>query len=162
MALFWSGVDKRLGREISNPISKPIQRFRDACTDRMRELKHLACGKFDVIADSKGGGYHLADHLGVVIAGSGLAEPVRATSEPQAQPAGELTLNPYQAWVLAQLDAGQSLRQKDVIEHFARDRGDLVRRDGSSIKRYLKELRDRKMILSGEDRTFRRAKVAKG
>ena len=156
-----TSINERLGREISNPISKPIQRFRDACTDRMRELKHLACGKFDVIADSKGGGYHLADHIVVVIAGSPQAEPVRSAVEPEAQPASEPAMNPYQEWVLAQLDAGQAVRQKDVIEHFARDRGTLVRRDESSIKRYLKEMRDRKLIVTGVDKVFRRAQAGK-
>jgi CheY-like chemotaxis protein len=148
-------INDKLGREVSNPISKPIQRFRDACTDRMRELKHLACGKFDVIADCKGGGYHLADHIVVTIPGSPQAEPAREPAAPQAQPAGEPVLNPYQEWVLAQLDAGVRLRQRDVIEHFSRDRGALVRRDESSIKRYLKELRTRGLIASGTDHRYR-------
>jgi CheY-like chemotaxis protein len=154
-------IHKALGRELSNPISKPIQRFRTTCTDRMRELKHLDCGKFDVIADCKGGGYHLGDAITVVQAGSASSEPVAEPAELQAQPAGAPAVNPYQAWILAQLDAGVSLRQKDVVEHFARDRAELPRRDESSIKRYLKELRDRGMIVTGVDRTFRRATCAK-
>ena len=148
-------INKTLGREVSNPISKPIQRFRDACTDRLRELKHLECGKFDVIADSKGGGYHLADHI--ILAGTGSAQA--APGEPQAQPVREPAMNPYQEWVLAQLDAGVPLRQKDVIEHFARDHGSLVRRDESTIKRYLKELRDRKAIVTGTDKTFWKVRI---
>lgn len=149
-------INDKLGREVSNPISKPIQRFRDACTDRMRELKHLDCGKFDVIADCKGGGYHLADHILVTIPGSAQPQPVPAPAAPQAHPVDEPVLNPYQEWVLAQLDAGIALRQRDVIEHFSRDRSNLVRRDESSIKRYLKEMRDRGMIVTGADKTFRR------
>lgn len=158
----WSRVrgtrlNEVLGRETSNPISKPIQRFRDACTERMREFKHMDCGKFDVIADAKGGGYHLAAAIIVIRPGSAGLEPVGEPTTLQAQPAGEPALSPYQAWVLAQLVAGESLRQKDVVEHFARDRGDLDRRDGSSIKRYLKEMRERKLIVTGIDRTFKLA-----
>jgi CheY-like chemotaxis protein len=149
-------LNETLGREISNPISKPIQRFRDACTERMREMKSLACGKFDVIADSKGGGYHLADHITVHQPGLSTTEPVDPPTEPQAQPDFEPALNPYQAWVLAQIDAGRSLRQKDVIEWFFRDRNDLPRRDESSIKRYLKQMREQGLIGTRADKTFRR------
>ena len=152
-------LNEVLGREASNPISKPIQRLRNVCTERMRELKHLDCGKFDVIADAKGGGYHLAAAITVTRPGSA-EEPAGEPALPQAQPAGEPGLNPYQAWVLAQLEAGESLRQKDVVEHFARDRGNLARRDESSIKRYLKEMRDRKLIVTGADKSFRRMKSA--
>ncbi len=146
-----TAINKDLGRETSNPISKPIQRFRDACTARMREILQLSCGKYDVIADAKGGGYHLADHITVVMRGAGESDAATAplsTADP--------TLNPYQEWILAQLDAGEALRQRDIVAHFARDHGALVRRDESTIKRYLSELRERGLIETGADRVIRR------
>jgi CheY-like chemotaxis protein len=151
-------LNDTLGREVSNPISKPIQRFRDACTERMRQHLNLACGKFDVIADAKGGGYHLADHITIDSAGPSGCKPADAPGEPPAPPGGEPALNPYQTWILAQLDTGRRLRQKDVVEHFARDRDALPRRDASSIKRYLADLRDRRLIETGVDGHFRRAR----
>lgn len=150
-----TALHQELGRDPSNPISKPIQRFRDACTERMRACLSLDCGKFDVIGQPKGGGYHFTETIQVTA--PGLADvPVDAPdARPRATPS-EPGLNPYQTWVLARLGAGEILRQKDVIGHFSRDHGELPRRDASSIKRYLRELRGNGLITTGKDKALRR------
>jgi FixJ family two-component response regulator len=150
-------LHEELGRDASNPISKPIQRFRDTCAERMSTCMGLECTKFDVIGQTKGGGYHFTEFIQVVGPGSDR----QAHREMVNEPAGEPGFNPYQQWVLQQIDAGVHIRQKDVVERFSRDRDGLPNRDRSSITRYLKELRDKGVITTGADKVFRRKTTAK-
>ena len=81
-----------------------------------------------------------------------ICEPDQPANEPKnepVEPAREL-LNERQEWILEQIDAGARLRQKQVIDHFRRDK------TPSTIKRDLKDLRDRGLIATHSDGHYMR------
>jgi CheY-like chemotaxis protein len=125
---------QRLGRNASNPIGGPVKRFRESCREKMAACMGLDCGLYDVIGRTKGGGYHLTEHIEARVAG---AETPAA--QPEASPAGP-DLNPRQRWVLDQIAAGAEVRQKTVIEQFRREV------NASTVKRDLKVLRELGLI----------------
>lgn len=137
---------KRLQRNGSNPIGQPIKRFRDTCTERLATCLHLDCGLYDVIGDTKGGGYHFTEQIEVRIVDESGTSTVSVTTAacPDADITAEnLGLNPRQRWVLAEIEQGAELRQKALIEHFRREV------NASTVKRDLKDLRDRGFIITG-------------
>lgn len=145
---------QRLERTASNPIGQPIKRFRDTCTERMATHLHLECGRYDVIGDPKGGGYHFTSVLDVrIMDASGSTDPSSALvpAGKDAANGGSPELNRRQCWILDQIDQGAELRQKALIDHFRRDV------NASTIKRDLKDLRDRGLILTGPQGHYLRA-----
>ena len=121
-------LNEMVDRDPTNPISKPIQRFRDRCTELMASECQLACGKFDVICETKGGGYHLHDCIEVTIE-PGLESLADAHDEEPT------TRQEVKAWILEQLEAGVAIYPRDVIAAFS------GKRDRSTITRDLAALR---------------------
>jgi hypothetical protein len=143
---------RRLDRDASNPLGQPVKRFRETCREKMATCLHLDCGLYDVIGPTQGGGYHLTDAIEARI----LEAETEAAIPPGSDPAPLLpgsqgpALNPRQRWILDQIDLGSELRQKTLIEHFRREV------NPSTVKRDLKELRDRKLILTGPNGHYTR------
>lgn len=134
-------LQEELDRSPTNPIGKPIKSFRDRCTEQMLNHVNLDCGKFDVIAEPKGGGYHFPDWIEIVIDGEN--EVDTAIDDPQ-------TANSIQTWILQQIDDGEKVKLKDVLTEFSRTRSQ------SQIKRDIKEMRDQGIIESDGNSCYRR------
>ena len=153
-------LGKSLKRNASNPISRPIKDFRNRATELLAEHCGLECGREDIIA-SGGGGYHFTEWMTVRVAGSQAHEPdeprhepVREPNEPANEPSEptiEKGLNDRQHRILAEIDKGTQLRQKDVIAMFRRNF------NPSTVKRDLKGLRDRGLIKTHSDGYFIRS-----
>ena len=142
------------GRNASNQIGKPIQGFRDRCTELMETCKHLDCGKFDVIGPTTGGGYHFTEWIEASVDGSEApSKPVEIPAEPaQTDPLDGF--NERQQKILKEIERGSELRQKDVIGMFRR-------RNASTIKRDIKGLRDAGLIATHRDGYYVRKESAK-
>jgi CheY-like chemotaxis protein len=77
---------KKMGRDPSNPIARPIKDFCDKATELLALHRGLACGRYDVI-DSRGG-YHLTDWIEVKTADDEAHEPhgTENRHEPHREP----------------------------------------------------------------------------
>ena len=78
-------------------------------------------------------------------------EPVHAPNEPANEPVNEPGLNDRQQRILAEINKGGQLRQKDVIAMFRRNF------NPSTVKRDLKALRDEGLIKTHADGYYIRA-----
>ncbi len=132
-------LGKTLGRNASNPISRPIKDFRDRATELMESECSLECGKYDVIARG-GGGYHLTEWM--VVTGLGV-ETEKDDDESPSSCDNALTVR--QRMIMEKITAGERLRQKDVIGMFRLDFSP------STVKRDIKALRDMGLIATHQD-----------
>lgn len=70
-------LHKKIGRDVSNPIARPIKEFCDRGTDELAVHRGLACDRYDIIASK--GGYHFQNWIEVEIADD---DDVRAANGP--------------------------------------------------------------------------------
>jgi DNA-binding response OmpR family regulator len=134
-------LNKDLGRDISNPVSKFIKRFRENCRSKMASCLGLDCGMHDVIGDPKrGGGYHLTETIEIRI-----EDGEERTVEQPCSMQVEHPLNERQQWILDQIRQGFRIGQKDAVAHFFGERTE------TTIKRDLKALRGRGLIFTDRD-----------
>jgi DNA-binding transcriptional ArsR family regulator len=142
-----SELSRRLERNASNQIGQPIKRFRESCREKMASCLDLDCGLYDVIGNTKGGGYHLTESIDAVVFEDEASPVIGAATGPmpQVEPPSEcMHLNERQRWILDQIASGGQVSQKTVIEHFRRALGP------STVKRDLKDLRERGLIVTDE------------
>lgn len=125
---------KLLGRNASNPISRPIKDFRDRAKSLLAEHRHLDCGPEDIICSTRG--YHLAAGVTVKIVDTENPKTVEPIREPENEPA--VSLNERQQWIMSQLDKGVELRLPEIIRHTKKNR--------STVNRDLKELRTKGLL----------------
>lgn len=133
---------KGLDRNESNPVGRPIKDFCDGASDRLKEQRHLECGRYDIIAST--GGYHFTDWMDVQVAGEeSESEPPSTTDEPAVKVdklVVDVASEHRQRRILEWIDNGERLAQKDVIERFRREK------KPATIKRDLQKLRNKGMI----------------
>ena len=160
-----SSLARNLGRNPSNPVGRPIKDFRDSASRLLIEQRKANCGKYDIIARGSDG-YHFTEWMTARVAGSQAHEPnepenaparepdepknepVHVPNEPANEPDEPMEkngLNDRQHRILAEIDKGTQLRQKDVIAIFRRNF------NPSTVKRDLKGLRDRSLIETHSD-----------
>lgn len=147
-----SELNRRLERNASNQIGQPIKRFRESCREKMASCMDLDCGLYDVIGDTRGGGYRLTETIEakVVDGPASMAAMVAPSpaSAPGLRPDAAVDLNPRQRWVMDQVAGGAEVRQKTAIEHFRREV------NASTVKRDLKEMRGRGLIHTNQQGFF--------
>lgn len=132
-------LDRKLGRDGSNPISSRFKGFRDHASEALKEAGH-ECGPQDILA-SGAGGYHFTRWMTVRVAGEKAqekparaeGEPSREPDEPEAAPTGE-TLNPRQEKILERLGKGEKLQRKDIVRQMGVNRS-TVNRDLSGLRK---------------------------
>jgi len=133
-------LGKALGRNASNPVSRPIKDFRDRATELMASECALECGSRDIIASGGGGGYHFTDWMVVTDPG---VETEKGDDDSRSS--CDNALNERQQRIVQRIIAGERLQQKDVIGMF---RGGF---SPSTVKRDIKALRDIGLIETHAD-----------
>lgn len=148
-------LDRDLGRSVSNPVSKLLERFCKRGSTLLESQRGLACGRYDIL-DSRGGGFHFTRWMRVKVIGDWARaldiEPWTEDSPPAPTPAND-GLNERQRWLVDELTNGAQLTQKDVLFHFRN------KLNASTIKRDLKALRERG-LLGTDDAGYYRLLVA--
>lgn len=140
-------LGKSLDRNPNNSIGRPTRDFRDRTTQLMADECGLACDQEDVIANG-GGGYHCADWVMVRKPGEESEKPRDGEGH-----ASDNALNDRQQQILARIESGARLQQKDVVAMFRQSR------NASTIKRDLKTLRDMGLIGTHRDGYYVRTGV---
>jgi hypothetical protein len=121
-------LNEMVDRDPTNQISKPIHQFRKRCSELMASQCSLTCGKFDVICETTGGGYHLHECIEVIVE-EGQESLLNDDDD-------ELTgRDAVKEWILDQLAEEAEIYPKDVVAAFS------GRRNRSSITRDLAALR---------------------
>lgn len=144
-------LTRDLGRDSTNHIGKPLADF-CARASQVLESHGMSCGRDEVLQNS-GGGYHFRDWIIVKIVGTWAAPLLHSRDEETK--AESAKLNERQKWVMAQIDRGLPLQQKDVIFHFR------SQWNASTIKRDLKHLRESGLITTGASGGYLRVSAAR-